>query len=197
MGPQGGLLILYKAKIYKVKPICNKENILLCVVENLVTKDSWFVLNIYAPNSRREMNAYWSRVLLTVQGCNVNKGIIMGDFNTPLTDQEKSGGLVPNLERKQDLASFINNLAFLDVDLPPGSFTWSNRRVGAECIQVRLDRALISFDWLSSFSSKLSLLPKVGSDHPPLLSFLPLLMLSEPSLSGLRRCGFLILLFPS
>lgn len=54
------------------------------------------------------------------------------------------------------------------MDLLPGSFTWSNRRVGTECIQVRLDRALISFNWLNSFSIKFSLLPRVGFDHSPI-----------------------------
>lgn len=117
-GASRGLLILYKTKAYEVKPICKKENVLLCVVENQVTNDTWFVLNIYAPNSRREWIVYWRRVLQIVQGCNVNKGIIMGDFNTPLTNHEKFGGLASDLESKQDLASFINLLSFLNMELP-------------------------------------------------------------------------------
>ena len=72
----------------------------------------------------------------------------MGDFNTPLQDGEKKGGLPPDWESKQDLSSFINGLAFQDLDLMDGSFTWSNKCLGLECIQVRLDRALISPDWL-------------------------------------------------
>ena len=68
----------------------------------------------------------------------------MGDFNTLLMDEEKLGGLAPNWESNQDLSSFIKSLAFLDLDLLGGSFTWSNKRIGRECIQVRLDRALIS-----------------------------------------------------
>ena len=56
-----------------------------------------------------------------------------------------------------------------------GSFTWSNKRIKWECIQVRLDRALISLDWLQSFSCRLSLLPRVGSDHSPIsLSVAPI-----------------------
>lgn len=51
----------------------------------------------------------------------------MGDFNTPLSNEEKIEGLDPNLESKQDLANFISNLTFLDVDLLGGAFTWSNR----------------------------------------------------------------------
>ena len=72
----------------------------------------------------------------------------MGDFNSPLTDDEKYGGLAQNEDNKLDLTNFIHNLAFMDVDLLGGSITWYNRRVGGECIQVRLDRALISPGWL-------------------------------------------------
>ena len=72
----------------------------------------------------------------------------MGDFNSPLTDDEKCVGLAPSQESKLDLANFIHNLAFMDVDLLGGSFTWSNKRVRGECIQVCLDRALISPRWL-------------------------------------------------
>ncbi len=99
----------------------------------------------------------------------------MGDFNSPLSDAEKWGGLAPNQDSKHDLALFIQNFAFLDMDLQGGSFTWSNRRVGGDSIQVRLDRALLSPEWLLSHSCILSLLPRVGSDHSPIsLSFSPL-----------------------
>ena len=79
----------------------------------------------------------------------------MGDFNTPLVDEEKMGGLSLDWERKHDLSNFINGLAFLDLDLMGGAFTWSNKCIGRDCIQVRLDRALISPDWLQSSSCKL------------------------------------------
>ena len=65
----------------------------------------------------------------------------------------------------------------MDVDLLGGSFTWSNKRVGEECIQVHLDRALISPGWLKTHSCRLSLLPRVGSDHSPIsLSISPLVV---------------------
>ena len=65
---------------------------------------------------------------------NINKGIIMGYFNSPLTDDEKCGGLAVDEDSKIDFANFIHNLAFIDVDLLGGSFTWSNRIFGGEFI---------------------------------------------------------------
>lgn len=92
----------------------------------------------------------------------------MWDFNTPLTEKEKLGCLALYLESKLDLSFFINSLALLDIDLMGGVYSWSNKRIRSECIYVRLDRALISPNWLKSFSCRLSLLPRVGSDHSPI-----------------------------
>ena len=89
----------------------------------------------------------------------------MGDFNSLLVDEENMGGLVPDQERKLDLSNFINSLAYLYMDLSGGAFTMSNKRIGRDCIQVWLDRALISPNWFQSFSYKLSLFPRVGFDH--------------------------------
>ena len=58
----------------------------------------------------------------------------MGDFNTPLMDEEKLGGLALDWERKLDLFNFINSLALLDVDLSGGSYTWYNKKFGSDCI---------------------------------------------------------------
>ncbi len=164
-GASGGLLLLFNDKYFNIVAEYDEDNILFCRVQHLHTNDSWFLVNIYAPNNKRDRKNFWTKVGNMVQDCDIKKGIIMGDFNTPLEDKEKKGGMPPDWESKQDLSNFINNLALMDVELKGGSFTWSNKRKGHDCIQVRLDRALISSDWLQSFSCRLSLLPKIGSDY--------------------------------
>ena len=164
-GASGGLLLLFNDKYFNIVAEYDEDNILFCRVQHLHTNDSWYLVNIYAPNNKRDRKNFWTKVGNMVQDCDIKKGIIMGDFNTPLEDKEKKGGMPPDWESKQDLSNFINNLALMDVELKGGSFTWSNKRKGHDCIQVRLDRALISLDWLQSFSCRLSLLPKIGSDH--------------------------------
>jgi len=147
-GAFGGLLTLYKTNLFRVETIFNEGNILFCKVFHIHSKEFWFLLNLYAPNNKRERKSYWSRPEGLVQNNNMKKGIIMGDFNTPLLDKEKKGGMPQDWDNKHDLSNFINGLAFLDLDLLGGGFTWSNKHLGKDCIQVRLDRALISPDWL-------------------------------------------------
>ena len=79
----------------------------------------------------------------------------MGDFNVPLYDQEKKGGNVSQLDGRLDLMEFITNEGLMDMDLHGIEFTWTNKRTGNECIQARLDRALISLDWTNDFVCKL------------------------------------------
>ena len=79
---------------------------------------------LFAPNNKRERKNYWIKVGELVQSSNLKKGIIMGDFNTPLVVEDKMGGLTPDWECKEDLSSFINGLAFLDLYLMGGAFTW-------------------------------------------------------------------------
>ena len=77
---------------------------------------------------------FWAKILEVININNINKGIIMGDFNSTLSDDDKSRGLALDQESKLDLSNFINNLSFMDVDLSRGKFTWSNRRVGMDYI---------------------------------------------------------------
>ncbi|XP_059065729.1 uncharacterized protein LOC131857337 [Cryptomeria japonica] len=60
----------------------------------------------------------------------------MGDVNTPLKECEKFGRIVAQLGRRMDLMNFIDNQALYDVDLQGANFTWMNRQVGADLIQI-------------------------------------------------------------
>lgn len=133
-GASGGLLTLFNHKHFQVTTIHNEGNILLCKVFHMYSKDSWFLLNAYTPNTKQERKVYWAKLSSLIQNCNLNKGIIMGDFNTSLFDEEKYGGLALDQDSKMDLSLFINSLALLDVELAGGIFTWSNRHSGSECI---------------------------------------------------------------
>ena len=113
----------------------------------------------------------------------------MRDFNSPLIDDDKCGGLATNYDSKLDLTNFIHNLAFMDMDLLGGSFTWSNRRVGVECIQVRLDRALISPGWLQPRSIYFPFSPEWAQTIPLFLFLLAPLLSKGLFLFTSRKCG--------
>lgn len=57
----------------------------------------------------------------------------------------------------------------MDLDLQGVEFTWSNKRVGNECIQAHLDRVLISPDQTKDFVCNNKAIQKISSGHFPLL----------------------------
>ena len=70
--------------------------------------------------------------------------LVIGNFNTPLKDSKKWGGSQTNLDNRLDLMKFIDLHLLHDLDLHGIEYTWMNRRVGKDLIQVRLDYALIN-----------------------------------------------------
>lgn len=86
----------------------------------------------------------------------------MGDSNNPLSFVEKLGGSQVDDESIFKLMSFVNDNALFDSDLHEESYTWLNCRFGDALIQVKLDLALLSHEWVAHFSCSLSTLTRLG-----------------------------------
>lgn len=79
-------------------------------------------------------------------------------------------GNVLNQDGMEHFEDSVSSNSLMDVNLRRARFTWSNRRKGNQLIQVRLDRFVISPEGLPIFGDyTLSALPKVGSNHSPLV----------------------------
>lgn len=89
----------------------------------------------------------------------------MGDFNTPLKENEKLGESQPNLDSRTYLMDFIDGHALHDIYLQGINYTWTNRRSGKDLIQVRLDRDLASNEWFHSYYCSLTDFVRAGLDH--------------------------------
>lgn len=75
----------------------------------------------------------------------------MGDFNDILASEEKSGGLEYLSWLLVRFCSAILDYGLQDIALEGHPFTWSQGKGGNEAIKKRLDRAMITQDWLDSF----------------------------------------------
>ena len=82
-GALGGLLTIWK-EAFKANIIFDKGNILLINFFNSKTHDRWFIINIYAPNTKNGRRLFWNKICNLMTKLGDPKGIIMGDFNTPL-----------------------------------------------------------------------------------------------------------------
>ena len=85
--------MLFNKKAFQISIVHNEGNALHCKVSHVHSGDSWFILNVYAPNSKMERTVFLMDILDVICKSNINKGVIMGDFNSLLTNEGKSRGL--------------------------------------------------------------------------------------------------------
>ncbi|KAJ0964644.1 hypothetical protein J5N97_025782 [Dioscorea zingiberensis] len=168
-GYSGGIIILWKKDLGQVTPLCFSRNVMHIIASDGVFK-TWLISIVYNGQTVKEQQSTWLELnkLTSVVG----PWIILGDFNTVRTHEERKGGK-PNWTSgmKSDLFnSFIihNNLVELKFSGP--EFTWCNNQRGSSRIWTRLDRALCNNEWLNEVHHyHLSHLARCQSDHSPLL----------------------------
>lgn len=112
---------------------------------------------------------------------------VFGDFNNTLAFQDKRGGLPYPDWLISGFQEVVSRCQLVDLDLIGHPFTWEKGRGSSGWMEVRLDRALVSYSWLSAFpQAKLFNLPFSASDHSPLL----LSLCSEVRFSSVSRFRF-------
>ena len=96
--------------------------------------------------------------------------MVVGDFNTIVSSEERKGGSIPSLSTMNDFVSVINSLALQDYGYVGSTFTWCNKHQGRTRMWQRLDRALVSVEWGEKFSITSVEHAGMGqSDHCPLI----------------------------
>ena len=85
--------MLFNKKYFQISIVHNEGNALHCKVSDVCSCDSWFILNVYAPNYEKERRLFWMDIFYVICKSNINKGVIMGAFNSLLTAEGKSRGL--------------------------------------------------------------------------------------------------------
>ena len=78
------------------------------------------------------------KTLVTTQ-----KWILGGDFNMILSLEEKTGGTKKLEQDNGKFKTLIDHLKLVDIENSNGTFTWLNRRSGAQHIACRLDHFLV------------------------------------------------------
>ncbi|XP_059076658.1 uncharacterized protein LOC131875936 [Cryptomeria japonica] len=173
-GASGGVATLWNTKFIHGTPIRHDSNHVATLFKHSRDGFSWILSNVHAPNNKVCRRKLWLKLSSFHSCCPNTPWLIMGDFNTPLTDVEKFGGSQIQIDNKLDLADFIDSQGLVDLDLSGASFTWSNRGVGTDLIQVRIDKALIFVDWIQHYICSLNSMLRIGSDH------LPICLMLEP-----------------
>ncbi|XP_058767495.1 uncharacterized protein LOC131641210 [Vicia villosa] len=129
--------------------------------------NSYNLVNVYAPCSRRERSSVWSDLLSLKNRRGNEEWCIAGDFNEVLNKEEREG-VCSTRERRGmgEFDSFVENMELIDVNCVGGRFTWFKDNGKA---MSRLDRFLVTRNMMDIWEVIDQRIDKRDiSDHTPI-----------------------------
>lgn len=91
-GTSGGIAIFWNLKQVSGELVTQDNNLAFIRFNHTGEGTSFLLTNIYAPNNRLGSSKFWKKLEAIRALYKDDMWIIMGDFNTPLHDDEKFGG---------------------------------------------------------------------------------------------------------
>ncbi|KAH0772311.1 hypothetical protein KY290_016292 [Solanum tuberosum] len=124
---------------------------------------------VYAKCKDHLRRPLWDRMIFRAAESN-KPWCSVGDYNVITSIEEKLGGVPYNMRKSLEFVAVIEACGLVDLGFNGQKYTWSNNRGIQQRIWKRLDRALVTDDWLEKMpQTTITHLPSVGSDHYPLL----------------------------
>ncbi|XP_028091888.1 uncharacterized protein LOC114292180 [Camellia sinensis] len=164
VGAAGGLLCIWNPDVFQLVDCCCNRNFILLTGTLYGSFDCVFV-NVYGPNDVTSRSMVWA-ILHRLKSGGEKPWCLGGDFNEVRSIFERKS--CSRRDRGMcDFNELIENLEVCDIPMLGRKFTWCNSLQGDKW--SRLDRFLLSPEWLQKFNFKLWGLPRRLSDHCPIL----------------------------
>ncbi|WJX14219.1 hypothetical protein P8452_04514 [Trifolium repens] len=137
---------------------------------SITEHDKTFAISaIYASTNYLTRRRLWS-ALNILQSQHDLPWCFIGDFNVILGAHEHRGRFSPARLPIEDFQQWSDSSNLIHLHTRGAEFTWNNGRGGDRHTEKRLDRAICNQAWLDScVSSSVTALPRIRSDHFPLL----------------------------
>lgn len=96
--------------------------------------------------------------------------VFFGDFNVIIDDYEKIGGKRGGSSTLSFFKELLFSIGAMDLGFTENSYTWSNKRWGADYIKQHLERDIANISWRLAFpKAAIYHLGALNSDHAPFL----------------------------
>ncbi|XP_058111931.1 uncharacterized protein LOC131255255 [Magnolia sinica] len=139
---------------------------------------------IYAKCSRVTCRLLWDQ-LATIASNSTLPWLVAGDFNVVLAPAEHRRSGPFDSRSAAEFAEGLEKANLMDADFTGNIFTWCNNQSGQARNWARLDRACCDSAWIDLFPIfQVKLLPRLNSDHTPMLFSFP--AASSPSSRSFR-----------
>lgn len=130
--------------------------------------DNFRITGVYGEPDRRRRHETWS-LIRTLARTTTLPWCLIGDMNNVVAQTDKQGGRPYPQSLIQGFRDMLEECNLQDMDLIRYPYTWERGAGTSAWIEVRLDRALVSNDFLNVFTeAKLYNLEISTSDHSPI-----------------------------
>jgi hypothetical protein len=186
-GTKGGILVGIKQDTLDIVSWDVHTFSISCFIKSKVDGVVWRFISVYG-SAYDEFKLDFINELHNIFPLWDGPTLIGGDFNLIRESREKSSGNI-NQHWADLFNDWINKFNLIEIKNVGRRFTWANNQ--DNLIMATLDRVFVSTCWENMFPAvSLKSLPRVGSDHTPLVldtgAFSSLLLDS----SGLRSGGW-------
>ncbi|CAN0876220.1 hypothetical protein LINGRAHAP2_LOCUS11181 [Linum grandiflorum] len=166
-GHSGGVCVMWKEG-EEVKVIGFGRNLIIMEVTENGTNP--FILTAYYGYSQRHRRKDVWNLLRTIARPEHETWCCMGDFNDLLHNDEKRGVRDHPQALMDGFRQAGNDCGLVDLPLEGYPFTWVRSKGKSNCVEERLDRAMVNGAWLQNFPNVIlrNLIAPV-SDHSPIL----------------------------
>lgn len=170
---QGGKIWLLWGEEIDVVVLSASNQFIHCSVKDRVSNAEFFASFIYAKCTVKEIIDLWQDLMNLAAAVNM-PWMVGGDFNTILNADEKIGRVDASLISMNDFRDCVDACGLMDCGYTGSKFTWSNNQAGQNRVWGRWDRILVNSVWISSLPMlTVEHLPRISSDHSPLIASLP------------------------
>lgn len=168
-GSSGGLAIAWDTQSMVLSNFHAAHNLIQATFHPIGSNIHGHLSNVYFPQEHTRK----IELLNTMEALNSHRTyplwIAAGDFNMITKMDERTGGRPRSDPESAHFKDFITNSWLIDIPFSNDTFTWNNKRTGAQHIASKLDRFLISDNAIHLGGDlSASILPLAGSDHWPI-----------------------------
>ena len=169
IGRKGGLWLLWYSDRVEVELLASSKQEIHATVKVRTSNSKWLFSAVYASPRSEERHILWNNLSNVAELHNM-PWVIAGDFNEPLSGDDKFGGRVVSSNRSLLFKECLDNCNVVDLGFSGPRFTWTNRRKVQNLIQERIDRFFVNPEWCVLFpEARITHLTRCHSDHCPVL----------------------------